>query len=100
MWRNWRNRTNREFIQGIRRATHTLKGAAGMMGFRLIADLCHVAEDLLDSIMEGTTTISPAVLSIILDTAETLDTLITGKGTSPVADAMKVQALRTRYAQL
>src|SRR5579875_2827312 len=92
--------TNREFIQGIRRATHTLKGAAGMMGFRLIADLCHVSEDLLDCIMEGTTTISPAVLSIILDTAETLDTLITGKGTSPVADAMKVQALRTRYAQL
>ena len=25
--------TNRELIQGIRRATHTLKGAAGMMGF-------------------------------------------------------------------
>ncbi len=26
--------TNRELIQGIRRATHTLKGAAAMMGFR------------------------------------------------------------------
>ncbi len=46
---------NLELIQVIRRATHTLKGAAGMMGFRAIADLSHVSEDLLDSIMEGTT---------------------------------------------
>src|SRR5947209_5552927 len=45
--------TNRDLIQGIRRATHTLKGAAAMMGFRAIADLSHISEDLLDSIMEG-----------------------------------------------
>ncbi len=92
--------TNRELIQGIRRATHTLKGAAGMMGFRAIADLCHISEDLLDSIMEGATAISPAVLSIILDTAETLDVLITGKGGDPQTEASRVQALRVRYTEL
>jgi chemotaxis protein histidine kinase CheA/ActR/RegA family two-component response regulator len=92
--------TNRELIQGIRRATHTLKGAASMMGFRAIADLCHVSEDLLDSIMEGTTSISPAVLSIILDTAETLDSLITGKAVDPATDEAKVQKLRARHAAL
>jgi chemotaxis protein histidine kinase CheA/ActR/RegA family two-component response regulator len=88
--------TNRELIQGIRRAIHTLKGAAGMMGFRAIADLCHVSEDLLDSIMEGTTAISPVVLSIILDTAEVLDSLINEK----MVDETKVQALRLRYTDL
>jgi chemotaxis protein histidine kinase CheA/CheY-like chemotaxis protein len=92
--------TNRELIQGIRRATHTLKGAAGMMGFRAIADLSHISEDLLDSIMEGTTAISPAVLSIILDTAETLDVLITGKENNPHTEAARVQALRVRYTEL
>ncbi|MFL5628016.1 MAG: response regulator [Ktedonobacteraceae bacterium] len=91
--------SNRDIIQGIRRATHTLKGAAGMMGFRAIADLSHISEDLLDSIMEGTTTISPAVLSLILDTAETLDQLIMGKG-SPSSDEAKVQKLRVRYTDL
>ncbi len=91
---------NRDLIQGIRRATHTLKGAAGMMGFRAIADLCHVSEDLLDSIMEGSATISPAVLSIILDTAETLDLLITGKGTDTATDEARVQVLRVRYIAL
>src|SRR3989440_1952515 len=92
--------TNREIIQGISRATHTLKGAAGMMGFRAIADLSHIFEDLLDSIMEGTTTISSAVLSLILDTSETLDLLITGRGTDPRDEEASVQLLRVRYEEL
>jgi chemotaxis protein histidine kinase CheA/ActR/RegA family two-component response regulator len=89
-----------DLIQGIRRATHTLKGAAGMMGFRSIADLCHVSEDLLDSVMEGNTAISPAVLSIILDTAETLDVLINGRETEQANAEAMAQALRTRYIAL
>src|SRR6266566_6553849 len=92
--------TNRDLIQGIRRSTHTLKGAAAMMGFRAIADLSHISEDLLDSVMEGSTTISPAVLSLIFDTAETLDQLITGRETDPRDDEAKVQAMRVRYVEL
>ena len=91
--------TNLEPIQGVRRATHTLKGAAGMMGFRAIADLCHVSEDMLDGIMEGTVSISPTVLSLILDTAEALDSLINGKGTV-AENENAVQTLRVRYAEL
>ncbi|HZS78247.1 MAG TPA: response regulator [Ktedonobacteraceae bacterium] len=90
---------DREPIQGIRRATHTLKGAAGMMGFRAIADLCHISEDLLDSIMEGSISISPSVLSIILDTAEALDLLINGKGAAGESERA-VQSLRKRYTEL
>ena len=92
--------TNRDFIQGIRRATHTLKGAAAMMGFRAIAELSHVSEDLLDNIMEEKTPASPEALSIILDTAETLDVLITGKDTDNIPDDVRVQTLRVRYAEL
>jgi chemotaxis protein histidine kinase CheA/ActR/RegA family two-component response regulator len=91
--------TNLEPIQGIRRATHTLKGAAGMMGFRAIADLCHVSEDMLDGVMEGGISISPTVLSLILDTAEALDLLINSKG-SPVESENAALALRVRYAEL
>ena len=91
--------TDREPIQGIRRATHTLKGAAGMMGFRAIAELCHISEDLLDSVMEGVITISPTVLSLILDTAEALDLLINGNG-NDAENMHAVQTLRTRYGEL
>ncbi|HJT58157.1 MAG TPA: response regulator, partial [Ktedonobacteraceae bacterium] len=91
--------TNRNPIQGIRRATHTLKGAAGMMGFRMIADLCHVLEDLLDSIIDEAVTVSPTVLSLILDTTELLDMLVNGKGSeSEHEHALKL--LRARYAEL
>jgi len=91
---------DRELIQGIRRATHTLKGAAGMMGFRAIADLSHIFEDLLESAMEGTTAITSAVVSLVLDTAETLDILIMGKENDPRDEEAKVQLLRVRYAEL
>ncbi len=90
---------NLDPIQGIRRATHTLKGAAGMMGFRAIADLCHISEDLLDSVMEETIPITPAVVSIILDTAEALDMLINAK--SPASAGLEaVELLRKRYNQI
>ncbi|HLJ34839.1 MAG TPA: response regulator [Ktedonobacteraceae bacterium] len=92
--------SNRDLIQGIRRATHTLKGAAGMMGFRAIAELSHISEDLLESIIEGTTAVSPSVLGLILDTAETLDQLITSNGTDSQNEDGKVQILRKRYETL
>ncbi len=91
--------TDLDPIQGIRRATHTLKGAAGMMGFRAIAELCHISEDLLDSVTEGAITVSPTIVSLILDTAEALDSLINGKGKDP-DNLAAVQALRTRYTEL
>src|SRR5437763_9662953 len=91
--------TDLDPIQGIRRATHTLKGAAAMMGFRAIADLSHISDDVLDSVMEGTIAISPTVISIILDTAEALDMLVNGKGTGGESDAA-VKALRVRYTEL
>ncbi|GER86640.1 hypothetical protein KDW_08020 [Dictyobacter vulcani] len=92
-----KNPGNRDLIQGIRRATHTLKGAAGMMGFKTIADLSHVSEDLLDLIMEGTMAISPTVVSLILDTAEALELLITGND-AVIADS-KVRDLHRRYVE-
>jgi chemotaxis protein histidine kinase CheA/CheY-like chemotaxis protein len=91
--------TDLEPIQGIQRATHTLKGAAGMMGFRAIAELCHISEDLLDSVMEGSIAVSPTIVSLILDTAEALDLLINGKGTDS-DNLVAAQALRSRYAEL
>jgi len=91
--------TDLEPIQGIRRAIHTLKGAAGMMGFRAIAELCHISEDLLDSVMEGSIVVSPTIVSLILDTAEALDLLINGKETDSDNQAA-TQTLLTRYAEL
>jgi chemotaxis protein histidine kinase CheA/ActR/RegA family two-component response regulator len=50
--------------------------------------------------MENTTEITPEVLSIIFDTAEALDNLITGKSPDGLSDEARVQALRARYTAL
>jgi chemotaxis protein histidine kinase CheA/ActR/RegA family two-component response regulator len=71
-----------------------------MMGFRAIADLCHGSEDLLDSVMEGITPITSEVMSLILDTAEALDVLITRKDVNGISDEERVQTLRARYVAL
>ena len=91
---------DREVLQGIRRATHTLKGAAAMMGFVHIADLAHISEDLLDRIMEGSITINTDVLSLILDTSEALELLVAGKTGDRGGDQAVVDALRPRYQAL
>src|SRR6185312_7178370 len=65
-------------IQTVRRAMHTLKGAAGMMGFVAVQSLAHASEDLLDQLADHGRALSPDELSLVFDTAETLDHLITG----------------------
>jgi chemotaxis protein histidine kinase CheA/ActR/RegA family two-component response regulator len=86
-------------IQTVRRAMHTLKGAAGMMGFVPVQSLAHASEDLLDQLAEHGRALSPDELSLVFDTAETLDQLITGSLTNQ-QQREAAQALIDRYATL
>ncbi|HEY8322886.1 MAG: Hpt domain-containing protein [Ktedonobacterales bacterium] len=86
-------------IQTVRRAMHTLKGAAGMMGFVPVQSLAHASEDLLDQLAEHGRPLSPDELSLVFDTAETLDRLITGSLTIQ-QQREAAQALIDRYATL
>ncbi|HEY7849689.1 MAG TPA: Hpt domain-containing protein, partial [Ktedonobacterales bacterium] len=86
-------------IQTVRRAMHTLKGAAGMMGFVAVQSLAHASEDLLDQLAEHGRALSPDELSLVFDTAETLDHLITG-AQSGQQQREVAQALIDRYAAL
>ncbi len=87
-------------LRSIRRAMHTLKGAAGMMGFALIQDLAHASEDLLDALNDGVIAFSPKVFSLIFDTSEALDQLITGRIARADDQQHTVQALIQRYVTL
>jgi chemotaxis protein histidine kinase CheA/ActR/RegA family two-component response regulator len=88
-----------EVLRSIRRATHTLKGAAGMMGFRLIQELSHVSEDLLERLADRQMTFNPQIHSLILDTSEMLDQLI--GNTIPVEEQpARVRELIQRYGAL
>ncbi len=87
-------------VKSIRRAMHTLKGAAGMMGFTTIQRLAHSSEDLLDRLMDGAFALTPAMVSLTLDTAEALDQMVSG-GIADTGDQQRLaQSLITRYAAI
>jgi chemotaxis protein histidine kinase CheA/ActR/RegA family two-component response regulator len=87
-------------IQAVRRATHTLKGAAGMMGFVVIQRVAHASEDLLDQLAEQGRGLSPDELALLFETAETLDQLISGAIAGSQAQREAGQALIDRYGAI
>lgn len=50
-------------FDGAFRAMHTLKGAAGIMDFDAMAQLCHAAEDSLSTVRAGSRQMTPALVT-------------------------------------
>lgn len=87
-------------VQSIRRAMHTLKGAASMMGFTIIQRLAHTSEDLLDRLTDGAFAITPTMVSLTLDTAEALDQMVSGAIVETGDQQRLAQSLIARYAAI
>jgi chemotaxis protein histidine kinase CheA/ActR/RegA family two-component response regulator len=85
-------------LQSVRRATHTLKGAAGMMGLTLIQHLAHASEDLLDRLVDGGLSLTPEVQGLLLDTSEALEGLVAGTVGGPEESEQLVETLQQRFA--
>lgn len=65
-----------EIINEIFRGMHTLKGAAGFLGFQNVVDVAHKAETILKKVREGEIHISPEITDAILKATDTLRLLI------------------------
>jgi chemosensory pili system protein ChpA (sensor histidine kinase/response regulator) len=83
---------DRESVQELRRAVHTLKGAAGVVGYKVASKLAHCMEDLLDRLYEGTAVLTPQAVRLLATASDTLDESING-GTDATT-------LRTTVARL
>jgi chemotaxis protein histidine kinase CheA/ActR/RegA family two-component response regulator len=94
------NPHDKEAIRSIRRAVHTLKGAAGITGFNVVADLAHLSEDLLDRLADDTLILNAEALSLLLDTSQALEAMIQGDTAEQGGDAGLLAALRPRYQSL
>ena len=69
---------DRESLQELRRAVHTLKGAAGVVGYKAASRLAHCMEDLLDRLYDGTAVLTPDAVRLLATTSDTLDESING----------------------
>lgn len=70
--------TQLSLIQDVRRSAHTIKGAAGSVGLKLISKLSHRMEDLLDRLFESQQPVESPTLALLYSTADTLHELVHG----------------------
>jgi len=64
------NSANRETINTIFRAAHSIKGGAGTFGFMEISGFTHSVETLLDEMRNGTRGITPDALQVLLQSVD------------------------------
>ncbi len=67
-------------ILALYRTLHTLKGSAYTVGFKVIGDMAHPAEDCLVAIREGRLALSPDVLGVIGRAVEVIRLLMRRDG--------------------
>jgi two-component system chemotaxis sensor kinase CheA len=68
--------TNNELLNTIFRAMHTIKGAAQFVGLDKVSALSHVLEDLLDLLREGKKTVTPDIISLLIQTKDRISLLV------------------------
>ena len=81
-------------VQAVRRAAHTLKGSAAVVGLGALTRLAHRMEDLLDRMAEGFPS-NPDIIDLIKRSADRLEDLAAGQ-----EDATALQGLYTGYDAL
>lgn len=80
---------DRAHIDRTFRAAHTLKGAAGMVGLRALAEFTHGVEAVLEKIRSGALAITTPVITLLLQARDHLATAIEtiSQGNEPLAPA-------------
>ncbi|MBI1922204.1 MAG: chemotaxis protein CheA [Geobacter sp.] len=67
---------NREQIDALFRHAHSIKGMAASMEYHSIAELAHRMEDLMDRVRHGVFPFSPAIADLLLEGADTLESML------------------------
>ena len=78
-------------IQSVFRSAHTIKGSAGMFGFRHISEFAHAFENALDTIRSGSQKISKEMIDIALKGKDHLRELLQ-EGNKEPSDTLKARS--------
>ncbi len=90
---------DRGALQDVRRAAHTLKGAAGAVGLRQVTRLAHRMEDLLDKLYDGGLAVPHESLQVLYRGTDCLQELATHSGDTS-ASAQVIDQLFSEIAAL
>lgn len=73
--------------QEVRRAAHTLKGSAAMVGFENVTRLAHRMEDLLDAYYDGGRVATPAEIDLLVAATDAIEDTVNGRADPAAFDA-------------
>lgn len=67
---------NKELLNTIFRAAHTIKGSAGFLGFQNIVELAHSAENILNKLRQGEIELTSEMMDYLLKAIDSLKVMI------------------------
>ncbi|MHB1011773.1 MAG: chemotaxis protein CheA [Desulfobacteria bacterium] len=67
---------DQEILNDIFRCLHTLKGAAGFLGFQQVVDVAHASESILKKLRDGEIGLTKHLADVVLRSVDTLRVLI------------------------
>ena len=88
---------NIELIDSLFRDAHTLKGSSAMMGFGIISDVAHRAEDILESTRSGQLTPDRVIMNFLFEVLDTIKVLLDDISSGRKEDATLRDAINRKY---
>ncbi|UCH45228.1 MAG: chemotaxis protein CheA [Nitrospiraceae bacterium] len=67
---------DKELLNDIFRSMHTIKGAAGFLGFQPIVDVAHSSENIMKKLRDGELAASKPLMDVILESVDMLRALL------------------------
>ncbi|MBV6470470.1 chemotaxis protein CheA [Nitrospirales bacterium NOB] len=67
---------NKDLLNEIFRAMHSMKGSAGFLGFNRLVDVAHRGENILNKLRQGEMAVVPTVISVILEAIDVIKALM------------------------
>ncbi|MCA9731992.1 chemotaxis protein CheA [candidate division KSB1 bacterium] len=80
---------DKELIDSVFRAMHTIKGSAAMFGFEIIADFTHDIENIFELVRSGDLIVSPELIDLIFISRDQISDMLTEATGATKADADK-----------
>lgn len=91
---------DKESLNTIFRAVHSIKGGSSTFGFHQVAEFSHVLETLLDDLREGRCEKSRQLVTVLLRATDTLNSLLQAAQSGTTADVATVDAMRQELEKL
>ena len=88
-----------QLLHGLFRDAHTLKGAAGLVGFDPVRELAHDLEDVLERLRKRTLAVSDTVVTLLLRSVDVLRSAMTDAAGGGTTASDVVVAFRRRLAE-